>query len=375
MGNKKFIMLVSSYPPQFHLRKEEDYFLLPCSVMKEKGFECEYVTLRAQSNKIIEAKYANDSAYEDNYEGFRIKRFDKTSQLLRYIKNEKAVLQSNLRPWLPSTLSAFLPNMKVMRSFTYFMGSNMPIALFSALAFRRFDRLFAVTPFECEVYRKYLLPEKKIRLIPLAIDYGFYSHKAPGDGLKEKFGIRDGDKLIIAAANVRKLKRFDVLLKALPLVKEKIPSAKVVIAGHDMLPAQNMPSLKEISADLGISDSVVLAGFHEEEGMRKLYSMSDVFVHPAADEYQGLVSYEAAAMGLPLCLSSIGSHTSVYGEHALYHDIGDHRKLAQDIIASIAKRDQREEHVKFLKLHMKDWDYKAIFKKTSDAYDELISGI
>ncbi|MFH1182152.1 MAG: glycosyltransferase family 4 protein [Candidatus Woesearchaeota archaeon] len=372
MSPKKFIMLVNCYPHPFHVKKEEDYFLIPCSVMSKKGFGCEYVTLRAQGSRTIETKFAKDSAYEEYYEGFKIRRFDKTTQLLSYIRKERAILQSNLRPWLPSTLSAFLPNTKVMRSFTYFMGSNMPIAFFSAFAFRFFDRILAVTPYEMDVYRKYKLPEKKLRLIPFAIDYSFFSKKVPADDFKEKFGIKEQDKLIVAAANVRKLKRFDVLIKALPLVKEEIPSAKAVIVGADLLHAQGLPSIKELAEKYGVSGSVVLAGHNDAEGVRKFYSMSHVFCHPAADEYQGLVSYEAAAMGLPLCLSTIGSHTSVYKEHALYHDVGDYEKLAKDIIYSIKHRDEREEHIRFLKEHMKEWDEKLIFKKTSDFYDELI---
>ncbi len=369
---KKFIMLVNCYPHPFPVPEKEDYFLIPCSVMKSRGFECEYVTLRAQGDRTIETKFARDQAYVEYFRGFKVRRFDSTLSLLNYIRKEKALLQSNLRPWLPTSLSAFLPNTKVMRSFTYYMGSNLPISLFSALMFRRFDRILTVTPYEGEVYRKYKVPAGKIRHIPLAIDYGFFSKRVPTADVRKKYSIGKKDKLIVAVANVRRLKRFDVLLKALKVVKQAIPEAKAVIVGKDLLHAQNLPSMKEIASQLGIRDSVILTGSQPSEIVRKLYSASDVFVHPAADEYQGLVSYEAAAMGLPLCLSSIGSHTSVFKERALYHDVNDFRKLAANIVASINNYEKRERHVKFLKSHMRHWDYPVIFKQLSEVYGELV---
>jgi glycosyltransferase involved in cell wall biosynthesis len=369
---KKFIMLVNCYPHPIPVKKEEDYFLIPASVMKKKGFDCEYVTLRDQGDKTIETKFAKDSAYNEVFDGFKIKRFDKTLSMLNYIRKSGALLQSNLRPWPPASFSALLPNTKVMRSFTYFMGSNIPIALASAVLFRRFDKILAVTPYEVEVYKKYKIPAKKIKLIPFAIDYKFFTKKVSAPDIRKKYNIKPTDKVITAVANVRKLKRFDVLIKSLPLIKKSIPTAKVVIVGTDMLHAQKLPSLKETAAKYGVSDSVVITGWQPPEVLRKVYSITSAFVHPAADEYQGLISYEAAAMGLPLCLSSIGSHTSVFGGHALFHDVNDYKKLAENVIKSIKNPDSRKDDIKFLKNHMKQWDYPVIFKQLEEFYDEFI---
>lgn len=370
---RKFIMIVNCYPHPFPVHDKEDYFLLPCSVMKDKGFECEYVTLRNQGKNFIENKFANDTAAVEYTKGFKVTRFDSMRKLLGYVKKSKAVVQCNLRSFPPSSFAAFLPNRKVMRSYTYVMGSSLPIALFSAFVFRRFDRILAVTPYEAEIYRKWKVPEKKITLLPLAVDCEYFGTRVPADDMREKYGIKPNDKVIIALANVRKNKRFDVLLRALKVVLNEIPEAKALIVGEDMLHAQNLPSMKEIASGLGILDSVILAGHHTDEGVRKLYSISDVFVHPAENEYQGLVSYEAAAMGIPLCLSNIGSHTTVFREHALYHDVEDHEQLARNIIATIKHRDQREESVRFLKQYMRNWDYPVMFKRMGELYDEILN--
>lgn len=378
-SEKKFIQVVNLYPLLLPMDVEEDYMLIHNTVMREKGYDCEIITLRAQGSRTIETKFAKDEAAEEDYLGFKIRRFDTTKQLLDYVRQHKgAVVQSNLRSWLPSSFVG-LPfvgsrGKRVMRSYTYVMGSNFPIAVFTALVFRRFDRVLAVTPYEADIYRKWLVPEKKIRLIPLAINYARFSKRVPYTGLKEKYGIGENDKVVIAVANVRKHKRYDVLLKAIPLIKKEIPDLKVVIVGEDMLQkGQNLPSVKQMAANLGVSDSVVLTGYQPPDVLQKLYSLSDVFAHTAENEYQGLVSYEAAAMGIPLCLTAIGSHTSVFKEHALYHGVEDYQKLAENIVASIKSRSSREGSIKFLQEHMKNWDYHVIKKQLSEMYDELIS--
>lgn len=377
-GARKFIQVVNLYPLIFDMDEKEDYMLIHDTVMKEKGFDCEIITLRAQGSRTIETKFAKDEAAVEYYKGFKITRFDTTKQLLSYVRQHNgAIVQSNLRSWSASSFVG-LPfigsrGKRVMRSYTYVMGSNLPIALFTAVIFRRFDRVLAVTPYEADVYRKWLVPEKKIRLIPLSIDYEKFSKRVNYGKIKGEYGIAENDKVVIAVANVRKHKRYDVLLKAIPLIKKEIPNFKVVIVGEDMLQkGQNLPSVKQMAADLGVSDSLVMTGYQTPEVLRQLYSMSDVFAHTAENEYQGLVSYEAAAMGIPLCLSKLGSHTSVFKEHALYHDIEDYRKLADNIIASIKSRSSREDSIKFLQEHMKNWDYPVIKKQLSGMYDELL---
>ena len=368
----KLIQVVPFYPLPIATHEKEDYFLISATVMKAKGFECEYVTLRAQGSKMVETIFSKDQAAEEEYKGFKIRRFDSTLRLLNYVRKQNAVVESHLRSFPPSSFVGFLGNPKVIRPFTYVMGSSLPIALFTALIFRRFDRVLAVTPYKYGIYRKYRIPEKRLTLLPLSIDYDFFSQKVPSGHVKEKYRVKDKDKVIIAVANVRKHKRYDVLLKALFVVKKTIPEAKVLIVGDDWLHAQKLASLKEMAAEYGVSDSVVLTGYQPSEVVREMYSFSDVFVHTAENEYQGLVSYEAAAMGIPLCLSAIGSHTSVFKEHALYHDVEDFQKLAENIVTCIKNRNSVEANVRFLKQHMKEWDYTVIARLTGELFDDVL---
>lgn len=107
--------------------------------------------------------------------------------------------------------------------------------------------------------------------------------------------------------------------------------------------------------------------------MRAAYQASHVFVHTAENEFQGLVSYEAAASGLPLCLSNIGSHTSVFKEHALYHDVEDYEQLARNILRCKERDATVRYNIGYLEEYMKNWDYEALKAKMHQHYAEVLN--
>lgn len=375
---KKFLQLVPFYPTPFKLHRKEDYFLLPADVMAAKGMEVEFVTLRntAPTSEYVTGK-GNIAPPFEVVEGYPVRRFDGILSLYRYMRRQRdAMVHVHLRPYPPSQFSGFvLPQKKVLSPFTYLLGSNLAIRLLTKLVMPRFDQIHCFTPYELEIYRKAGIPEKKLRLIPLSIDYDYFSakpHEAEINAAKERFGFADSELVVISVAQVRKNKRFDTVIKALKVIKETVPSAKFLAVGDDWLPRQGVPGVMETAASVGVKDSVILTGFQQMDSLRALLHSSSVFVNAADNETQGLVTYEAAAAGVPLCLSGIGSHTTVFGDSALYHEVADHGSLARNILKYYEDSALRRKNTSHLRERMKEWDYSAIKKKMSDAYDELI---
>ncbi len=377
MGNrKKFIQLVPFYPTPYELHPKEDYFLMPADIMREKGFDVEFVTLR---NTAPTPEYktgaGNVAPAFEMHKGYPVKRFKNMLSLFWYIRKQKgAIVHVHLRPYPPSQFAPFLvPQKKALRTFTYLLGSNKPIQLLTKLSVPKYDIVFCVTPYEVDIYRNAGVKEDKIRLVPLSIDYDFFSAKAPD--VKEtakKFGYADSEFVIISIAQIRRHKRFDDVMRALKIVKEKIPGAKFLAVGEDWLPRQNLPDIMATAEACGVADSVIWTNFQGMKEVRALLQGSSVFVHGADNEYQGLVSYEAAAAGVPLCLSNIGTHTSVFGDFALYHEVTDHQTLAKNLLKYHEDKNLVKNNTTFLKNKMKEWDYSVIRKKMADAYDELI---
>ena len=372
---RKFIQLVPFYPTPYELHPKEDYFLMPADIMREKGFDVEFVTLRntAPTPEYKTGK-GNEAPSFEMHNGYPVKRFGNMLSLFWYIRQQKnAIVHVHLRPYPPSQFAPFfVPQKKALRTFTYLLGSNKAIEILTKFSVTKYDVVFCVTPYEVGIYEKAGVRKEKIRLVPLSIDYGFFSAKAPD--IKEaavKFGFDKSEFVIISIAQIRHHKRFDDVMRALKIIKEKIPSAKFLAVGEDWLPRQNLPDIMAQAREIGVEDSVIWTDFQGMAAVRALLQGSSVFVHGADNEYQGLVSYEAAAAGTPLCLSNIGTHTSVFGEHALYHEVTDHETLARNLLRYHDDKELVKRNTSFLKEKMKGWDYDVIKKKMSDAYDEL----
>ncbi len=372
---KKFIQLVPFYPTPYELQPREDYFLMPADIMREKGYDVEFVTLQ-NTAPTPEYETGKDTALpEEIYKGYLVKRFRNILSLYRYIRSQKgAMLQVHLRPYPPSQFASFVaPQKKALRPFTYLLGSNRLIQILTKLAMPRYDLIQCVTPYEIDIYKNAGVPEKKMKWIPLSIDYPFFSEKPKNaKEVAEKWGYADSEFIIISIAQIRFHKRFDDVMRALKIIREKIPSAKFLAVGEDWLPRQNLPGIHQMAKSIGVEDSVVITGFHPPEMVNSFIHGSHAFVHGADNEYQGLVTYESAAAGKPLCLSNIGTHTSVFGKRALYHEVADHKKLSENLLKYYEDDSLRKEHTAANKKLVKDWDYEVIKEKMSDAYDKLL---
>ncbi|MBO6503318.1 MAG: glycosyltransferase family 4 protein [Kordiimonadaceae bacterium] len=108
-------------------------------------------------------------------------------------------------------------------------------------------------------------------------------------------------KHVVAAGRMVERKGFDKLVAAWPIVLEKVPDAKLSLAGKGPM----FDSLKNEITQLGLEDSVVQLGFVSDEDLVALHQSADLFAMPnrtmpnGDTEGFGLVFLEAAAAGAP----------------------------------------------------------------------------
>jgi glycosyltransferase involved in cell wall biosynthesis len=91
-------------------------------------------------------------------------------------------------------------------------------------------------------------------------------------------------------------KNVGVILRAFARVGQKMPEAKLTIAGDG--PAKQ--ELVKLASDLVIEDKVEFLGIVPREELSGIYQSHDVFVTASTMETQGLVILEAMASGLPV---------------------------------------------------------------------------
>lgn len=354
----RYVEVVPAYPHKDPLRYKEDYFFWPAKMMMGKGFDAEFLTTQPGKDK-------------ETHKGVVIRRFGSPFKIVSYINRSPDVrlVHAHLRPYLPSFLSAFANKPKILSPHTYFLGSNPLISRLSVFVMNKFDRIIAFTPYEAEIYARAGIKRSRIAIIPHPVDYDFFSSPVKDRGkVRRRFGLKD-EFVVATVANIRKFKRIDILLKAFKLFNEG-RKATLIVVGKDRLWQENVPSVKDMIKDLAVGN-VIEAGQLEPEGVREVFSVADVFVNTSDNEAQGLAVYEAAAAGVPLCLSSVGSFTTVFGELALYHKFDDPAGLSENLARYHHEAGLRREMSGKLRRFIKAWDFGIIKGKMEDVYSEV----
>lgn len=116
-------------------------------------------------------------------------------------------------------------------------------------------------------------------------------------------------------------KGLGILLSAWQLVVRSIPNATLSIVGA------------EASGAREVGPGVRFLGFVSEADKQDLLHSSQVLACPNTEaESFGLVPLEAMASGCALAISRLPAFESLVGDAGVFHDVGDVRGLASDII-------------------------------------------
>ena len=110
-------------------------------------------------------------------------------------------------------------------------------------------------------------------------------------------------------------KRFDLTIKAMAAVHERHPRVQLVIPGP---PTSHTASLKELVAELGLTDIVLFLGPIAEDELQKLYEGAAVYVYPAPEEDFGMGVIESMAKGVPVVAWNQAGPTVTVGPRTGY---------------------------------------------------------
>lgn len=132
--------------------------------------------------------------------------------------------------------------------------------------------------------------EVPIEIVPSGIDLPMFERGRRNAQLRARYGVRDGDRLLVTVSRLAREKNIDLLLRALAMSSARI---RLVIAGD----GPYADELRVLAHDLGAANRVEFAGALEREALPDLYASADAFVFASVTETQGLVLAEAMAAG------------------------------------------------------------------------------
>lgn len=102
-------------------------------------------------------------------------------------------------------------------------------------------------------------------------------------------------RTILYVGAVSRSKGVEVLIRAFAQVKQRLPDARLIVAGK---PSADQPGLEQLTRELGVSD-VTFSGFVAESELPERYASATVMVFPSHYGF-GLSTLEAMACGTPV---------------------------------------------------------------------------
>jgi phosphatidylinositol alpha-mannosyltransferase len=197
----------------------------------------------------------------------------------------------------------------------------------------RIDGRIAVSPPAREFANKYF--EGDYAIIPNGIDVDAY-----GPQVEPFEWARDGRKRILFVGRFDESRKgFKYLLRALPLVQQQFPDARLVVLGT------GRPERFEGQMERYGVTGVEFKGFVSNEDKARYYASCDVACVPSTGgESFGYTVVEPMAAGKPVVASDIAGYASVVtsGRNGILVEPRDPQALALALVRVLADRDLQQ---------------------------------
>lgn len=188
------------------------------------------------------------------------------------------------------------------------------------------DRLIALADHERATLIRMGFPAARIATIPLWIDV---AHAATLP--QEPADLRLPRPILLYVGQLKYRKGFDLLARAMPLVRARYPQASFVFVGHS---PRQQADLEAIARENGTADALHLLGRPDPAELHRLYRAADALVFPSRYEGFGLPPLEAMAAGCPVITTDVPvvNETIRDGENGLLAPYDDPAGLASTIL-------------------------------------------
>lgn len=211
----------------------------------------------------------------------------------------------------------------------------------------RIGRGLDVTTYITDYTRRILepaMPGTDLRRLPPGVDIDRFRPDVDGAGVRSRHGL-DGVPVIGCISRLVPRKGQDYLIRALPLVREQVPDARLLLVGG----GRDERRLRSLTRTHGVSDAVVFAGRPSGAQLAEYYAACEVFAMPCRTrrggldvEGLGMVYLEAAATGVPVVAGTSGGapeavQDGVTGE--VLRDPTDRAEIADVLVRLLRDRD------------------------------------
>lgn len=139
---------------------------------------------------------------------------------------------------------------------------------------------------------------KPVEVVPNSIEVEKFQNISPDikKDIKNKFGIKDDEKVLIYVGRMALEKNLAFMLKSYKIILKEKPATKLVIIGE----GPELEALKAQAVQLGINKNVIFTGRIEYPEIPNYIAIADMFIVTSTTEVRPLAIIEAFACGLPV---------------------------------------------------------------------------
>jgi glycogen(starch) synthase len=223
-----------------------------------------------------------------------------------------------------------------------------------------------------EICNHFSIPEKKVDVIPNAIDIPKYKTSIDRGLVRQRYGVGWGEKLVLCVGRLVSQKGIEYFIRAIPQIARHFPEAKYIIVGEGW----SRDSLEAEARASGHANKIRFTGFASDQEVINLMTSADVLVVPSIYEPFGIVALEGMATGVPIVASQVDGLAEI-----IEHDrtgIFVFPKNPESIAWGIERILSDYDHAKWMtenakeKLH-KAYSWEAVAMKTVEVYRKVIA--
>jgi glycogen synthase len=222
-----------------------------------------------------------------------------------------------------------------------------------------------------EICNHFNIPEKKVDVIPNAIEIEKYQPSIDRGLVRQRYGVGWGEKLVLCVGRLVSQKGIEYFIRAIPQIAKQFPEAKYIIVGEGW----SRDSLEAEARASGHGNKIRFTGFASDQEVINLMTSADVLVVPSIYEPFGIVALEGMATGVPVVASQVDGLAEI-----IEHDrtgIFVFPKNPESIAWGIKRILSDYDHAKWMtenakeKLH-KAYSWEAVAMKTVEVYKKVI---
>ncbi len=132
----------------------------------------------------------------------------------------------------------------------------------------------------------------------------------PGGGLRDHYGIGAETPLLGFIGKVDEGRGFEDAIRVHAILRAAVPDNRLLIIGRGPL----RPRLEELTRELGVAESVIWAGYHEDEALAAHFRTPDLMLFTARGSDEGhRAVLEAMGCGTPVAAYPIDGIPSLLG--------------------------------------------------------------